>query len=229
MEREVTSRRHAINARVRDVAHKVARNVTRVAEHGRHPLRTAVGAVSVAEPTERSYERLTHEHLARLSDIAQIDRNRFYANQPTYRGRYLGSVLAQGAAQHWVDGVHGVKDLDVWSFFALPPGETRFPADRRKSQMDFGCSDLGRQDYPAATTPYERARFARWSRYSGRRVDLMLRGLRCTVDADATTDPVDRADNHRDALRGGNADSENRVETHLAGIDACTPAVDRQP
>ena len=41
----------------------------------------------------------------------------------------------------------GVKDLDVWSFFALPDGETRFPEDKRSLHVDFGACDLGRQRY----------------------------------------------------------------------------------
>lgn len=137
-------------------------------------------------PTPRSYRRITAEHLDRLSDLAAADRERFYVGQPRYRGRHLATALAQGAALHWLDGTTGVKDLDVWSFFALPPEHDRFVASVRKVQVDFGPSELGRQSYDlaGARTPRERARFERWSRFAGRRVDLMLRGLRCRPDED---------------------------------------------
>jgi hypothetical protein len=76
-----------------------------------------------------------------LSDLAAADRERFYPTQPLYRGRSIATVLAQGAALHWLDGTNGVKDLDVWSSFALPPEHGRFVAGRRETQADFGPSD----------------------------------------------------------------------------------------
>lgn len=139
------------------------------------------------ETSRRSSAPLTHDHLARLSAIAAEDREIFYRAQPAYRGRHLATVLAQGAALHWLDRSTGVKDLDVWSFFALPPGATRFPASQRKRHVDFGPSELGRQAYDlddAWLTMHDRRRFARWSTFRGRRVDLMMRGLPCTPDAD---------------------------------------------
>ena len=35
-----------------------------------------------------------------------------------YTGRLLGRALCQGAALHYVDEENGVKDFDVWSFYA---------------------------------------------------------------------------------------------------------------
>lgn len=136
--------------------------------------------------TERSYRCLTIEHLDRLSGIAAADRERFYATQPLYRDRHLATALAQGGALHWLDGTTGVKDLDVWSFFALPPEHHRFVADVRHVHTDFGPSELGRQSYDLdlARTPSERAKCLKWSAYAGRRVDLMLRGIKCEPHAD---------------------------------------------
>jgi hypothetical protein len=104
-------------------------------------------------------------------------------------------VLAQGAAQHYVDcldGVadpSGVKDLDVWTFYAAIRGE-HFPADRRETHADFGPSELGRQQYDleAAKRPSQLARWKNWNRFEGRRVDFLMRHLQ--VDADATVDEV---------------------------------------
>jgi hypothetical protein len=135
----------------------------------------------------RSTARLTVHHLGRLSALAAADRELFYAAQPYYRDRHVATVLAQGAALHFLDGSSGVKDLDVWSFFAIPTRHARFPADVRQRHVDFGPSDLGRQLYTPDLAESESAR-RRWQCYadtfSGRRVDLMMRGLRCRVDDD---------------------------------------------
>lgn len=130
---------------------------------------------------------LTKRHLARLSKIAAEDHEGFYKRHPEYQGRLLAVVLAQGAALHYLDRRHGVKDLDVWSFFALPSGARRFPEDKRNKHVDFGPSDLGRQRYVMANARSEReaTRWATWHReHQGRRVDLMMRGLHCQPDAE---------------------------------------------
>jgi len=136
--------------------------------------------------SERTYEPLTLEHLDRLAEIARQDRLRFVAKQPDLRNQFLASALVQGGAQHWVDGKHGVKDLDVYSFFALPRGYARFPADIRQVHADFGRSELGRAVYdPNWAKSGKRLKdFERWSQFEGRRVDLMLRGLAVGVSQD---------------------------------------------
>ena len=129
------------------------------------------------EATPRTYERLTRQHLNRLSDLAELDRRKFDEAQPAFEGHHIATVLAQGAVLHWINGANGVKDLDVWSFFALPPGFTRFPADVRTRHVDFGPSSLGRQTYDLDDphlSATDKARFTKWSKFTGRRVDLML-------------------------------------------------------
>jgi len=68
--------------------------------------------------------------------------------------------------------------LDVWTFYARIPA-TRFPADKRETHADFGPSAFGRQlyDLGAAGSARERALWQRWSAYSGRRVDFLMRAL----------------------------------------------------
>ncbi len=137
--------------------------------------------------TARSRAPLTKQHLAKLSQLAEQDREKFFIAQPAYRGRLIATVLAQGAALHYLDRKTGVKDLDVWSFFALPKDHTRFVADRRHMHVDFGPSDLGRQHYDLTTAKNdrERSQWALWQQtHEGRRVDLMMRGLPCGLDVD---------------------------------------------
>ena len=159
------------------------------------------------ELSERTMAKLTEVHLARLSGLAREDHEKFFLKQPAFRDRCLAIVLAQGGAQHYVDGKSGVKDLDVWTFFALPPGVHTFPAPIRSMHVDFGPSELGREPYDLskAKNDTERAKFRKWSTFSGRRVDLLMRGLRVDLDADP-------ADAIRNWLRPGATAPKNSPE-----------------
>jgi hypothetical protein len=59
-------------------------------------------------------------------------------------------MVTAGAAQHYLAvqagraQTKGVKDLDIWSFFAEVPGH-RLICEVRHIHRDFGPSDLGRQ------------------------------------------------------------------------------------
>lgn len=123
--------------------------------------------------SKRSYAPLTDEHLDRLTAIAADWRVDFCECRPAYRDRLLGVVLAQGAARHYRDGVNGVKDLDVWSFFAWTDDGRGFPY-RGEWRRDFGPSELGR----------ELRADGKWTGYEGRRVDLLTRALRVGTDAE---------------------------------------------
>jgi hypothetical protein len=126
----------------------------------------------------RSYERIDDATLDRLAGIARADRTQFLEGRPEYRGRLLCVALCQGAGLHYVDvkwgsrRPNGIKDFDVWSFFARIPGQ-RFPGDRRHTNRDFGSSRFGRM--PAD---------AKHSHFDGRRVDLLMRDLDASVGAD---------------------------------------------
>lgn len=127
----------------------------------------------------RSYEPIEATDLERLARISAQDRERFFRTRPEYAGRLLCVALCQGAGQHAVDVANGrpdpngVKDFDVWSFFAAVPG-TRFPAARRMTHADFGPSRFGRQEDAGN----------RFRHYQGRRVDLLLRALPVPVGAE---------------------------------------------
>ena len=128
------------------------------------------------EPREagRSYARITPDDLNRLAEIARLDREDLFARKPRYRVLAEGLVcvaLCQGAAQHLVDGENGVKDFDVWTFYAARPGHPAYPW-RRRAIRDFGDPRFGR-------TPNAPG-------FVGRRVDLLGR----SIDVGAETDPA---------------------------------------
>jgi hypothetical protein len=127
----------------------------------------------VAATSERSFESIDQGDLSRLSAIAAQDREQRFERKPrwaVYRDRVVGVALCQGAAQHYIDGSAGVKDLDVWTFFAEHESGP-FPA-RWRTTADFGQSQLGRHPLEAHL-------------FSGRRVDLIGRSLPVGVGADA--------------------------------------------
>jgi hypothetical protein len=156
----------------------------------RHDGVCQAGTVADADTTSRRSPRslalLTDEHLRRLAALADADHEAFTrpGGRPEYGSRRLMVVLAQGAALHYLDGHNGVKDLDVWTFYAGLP-DARFPADKRETHADFGPSAHGRQlyDLTAARSAHELARWKKRSSYSGRRVDFLMRALPIQADA----------------------------------------------
>jgi hypothetical protein len=118
----------------------------------------------------RSFEPIRREDLARLAEIARgalEDLIRRCPQRAPYRERLVALALCQGAACHYLDGRTGVKDFDVWLFFAEIPGQRFHP--RWYSQYDFGPSRFGR-------TP------GFWG--LGRRVDVLGRALKISPDED---------------------------------------------
>jgi hypothetical protein len=129
---------------------------------------------------DRSLERIEIADLLRLAALAADAEAELFRRNPQGSGRYarrlLGRALCQGAALHYVNGSNGVKDFDVWSFYAQY-GDWPFPP-RWRGTRDFGPSRFGR--YPGDPP-----------RYLGRRVDLLGRSLPVRPGADPA-----------DALRG---------------------------
>ena len=86
------------------------------------------------EAPGRAMEPLTKEHLRKLGRIAARDQDDFFKRYPRYACDGLLCVaLCQGGALHYVDGENGVKDLDVWVFYAYGSGPP-FPPRRRGKQ-----------------------------------------------------------------------------------------------
>jgi hypothetical protein len=127
----------------------------------------------VTKDADRSSARIELADLLRLAELAADAEAELFRRHPQGSGRYAGRLLCralcQGAALHYVHGDNGVKDFDVWSFYA-EDGDGPFPA-RWRGTRDFGPSKFGR--YPDDPP-----------RYVGRRVDLLGRSLSVPLDVD---------------------------------------------
>lgn len=123
----------------------------------------------------RSYVRINKADLSRLSAIAADDRSQFFDRcprwKPLYANRIIAVCLCQGAALHFVDRTNGVKDFDVWTFYACHPGEP-YPY-RRRGKAEFGSLKFGRHPDDLGM--------------NGRRVDLIGR----SIPASTSDDPVE--------------------------------------
>ncbi len=131
----------------------------------------------MAKDGERSLQPISQDQLARLDALAAADEADLFARTPSTAGRYGGRLIAralcQGGALHYIDGRNGVKDFDVWSFYAALDGYTPYPY-RRVVAVDFGPS-------PHATWPGD------YGKYEGRRVDLIGR----SISAGLSDDPAE--------------------------------------
>lgn len=122
---------------------------------------------------DRSMTQIEISDLHRLAQLAADVEEDLFARHPDGSGRYAGRLLCralcQGAALHYVDHKNGVKDFDVWSFYAAY-ADGPFPA-RWRGTADFGRSKFGR--FPGDP-----------KRYQGRRVDLLGRSLPVPLEAE---------------------------------------------
>jgi hypothetical protein len=147
---------------------------------------------------DRSLARIDVAGLLRLAALAADAEAELFKRNPRgsgrYAGRLLGRALCQGAALHYVDGENGVKDFDVWSFYAQLD-DWPFPV-RWRGTRDFGPSKFGR--YPGDPP-----------RYTGRRVDLLGRSL----PAAPGTDPAHAI---RDYLTAGRTNSARELAAKAA-------------
>lgn len=113
----------------------------------------------------RSYERIEPADLLRVADIARMDRDAFFSRNPRYaelRNKVLAVALCQGAALHYVDGVNGIKDIDVWTFY-VSDGGVEYPPRRPVASYDFGNPKFGK------TRDFEH--------FHGRKVDCLGRSI----------------------------------------------------
>ncbi|HZR54804.1 MAG TPA: hypothetical protein VFB06_35555 [Streptosporangiaceae bacterium] len=126
--------------------------------------------------SDRSLARIDRNDLLRLAALAAEVEAKLFARHPQGAGRYAGRLvcraLCQGAALHYVDAENGVKDFDVWSFYAQR-SDGPFPY-RWRGTADYGPSKFGR--FPGDPQSF-----------TGRRVDRLGRSLAVPLDADPAT------------------------------------------
>ena len=115
---------------------------------------------------DRSLAHIEVADLLRLVALAADAEAELFERNPRgsgrYAGRLLGRALCQGAALHYVNGKNGVKDFDVWSFYAQYD-DWPFPV-RWRGTRDFGPSKLAetpaiRRGTPAGAFTFSGARF----------------------------------------------------------------------
>jgi hypothetical protein len=100
----------------------------------------------VPKDPDRSLAPIETAELLRLAALAADAEAELFRRNPQgsgrYAGRLLGRALCQGAALHYVDGGNGVKDFDVWSFYAqyddwpVRPGGVERGTSARRSSAD---------------------------------------------------------------------------------------------
>lgn len=114
---------------------------------------------------DRSMAPITSGDLERLAQLVEVEIADFlrFEKQAPFRDRLLAVALCQGAALHALDGCNGVKDFDVYVFFA-ELSNLKGPFNRSARKRDFGPSKFGRY---SGENP----------RYSGRRTDIFLRTI----------------------------------------------------
>jgi len=136
---------------------------------GRHSWLMGTGS-------ERSLERIGQPDLVHLADLAAQAERRLFARNPDGAGRYAGRLLCralcQGAARHYLDGITGIKDFDVWSFYAARD-DGPFPY-RWRGTADFGPSRFGRYPHDPSS-------------FRGRCVDFLGRSLPAAPADDPVT------------------------------------------
>lgn len=145
-------------------------------KHQRTARNTLTVMAKPGGPSDRSFAPFTDEHLKRLARIALEDQQALLERKPhlkVYADRLLLIALCQGGALHYVTGKCGVKDLDVYLFYAAHR-KVNWPY-RRHGTADFGESEFGYR-------PKDKLYMGR--RFVGRHVDIMGRSFPVSVDAD---------------------------------------------
>lgn len=129
----------------------------------------------MSEESDRSLARIEIADLRRLAALAADAEAELFRRNPDgsgrYAGRLLGRALCQGAALHYVNGRNGVKDFDVWSFYAQYD-DWPFPARWR--------GNAGLRPVEVWQVPSRRAALLRQTRRSSRA--LAPGRTRCRLD-----------------------------------------------
>lgn len=112
----------------------------------------------------RSFEPIETNDLQRFAEVAWMRLSQAFEHAPVaalYKDRLLLLALGQGGALHFEDRKTGLKDIDVWAFFAAGPPKP-FPP-RARWTADYGPSKFGRS--------------ADDEGFTGRRMDILGRSI----------------------------------------------------
>jgi hypothetical protein len=160
--------------------------------------------------SDRSLERITRADLKRLARIAEEERTDFFARHPEfailYSRRLLCTALGEEAALHYRNGVTGIREFSVWSFYAEHP-EAPFPV-QHPVRTDFGKSKFGR----ASDAP---------DGYEGRPVELHGRSIHAAPgdDPGGSAPALSQSGGHPVGARAG-AESRRADRTRsLLGVE----------
>lgn len=135
--------------------------------------------------SNRTYAKLREQDLERLLEIERnwrLSLEERKAHWREYAPRLLCVAIAQGGALHLIDGKNGIKDFDIYRFFAKHPDRPDpDPAIYRgRTAEDFGNpSRFGRNEDPHASDKVKRMK--------GRNVDIFSVAL----PVEAGADPVE--------------------------------------
>lgn len=142
---------------------------------------------------DRSFERISKADLKKLARLARAERDDFFSRHNEwailYRRRIICTALCQEAALHYLNGSTGVREFNVWTFYAEHP-EAQFPF-QQITKRDFGKSRFG-QDSQSPEA------------YEGRRVELQGRSLDCKPG----DDPIEVLQQY---LKGGDTPSAREL------------------
>ena len=116
----------------------------------------------------RSYAPLTTNHLKRLARFVSKEHQAWSDARHDLKGQLVAGCLAQGAAQHFLDGRTGVKDFDLWLFYDRSHLAKGIREHGVRSTGDFGPSVFDRYPDDPET-------------FVGRRIDFMCRRLPTNV------------------------------------------------
>ncbi|MGH7986024.1 MAG: hypothetical protein ACREQX_07030 [Candidatus Binataceae bacterium] len=109
------------------------------------PARSEVLRMRNQTPSHYCLQTIRREDLKRLAEIAHHDVDQYFGRKSsmkrTYQTRFLCSALCQGAAIHFAlpKYEYGIKDFDVWTFFAQATKGTPLGMfKRRATTVEFG-------------------------------------------------------------------------------------------
>jgi hypothetical protein len=134
---------------------------------------------------ERSRAKLADRDLERLLEFERVERDRLYRTSPiwaAHRDQLLCICLGQGSGRHLIDGRTGIKDFDVWTFFAR-----RDDLDARQVASAFRSGrhrDWGPSRFGTRTDSEFKRRFPQ---FKGRNVDLFATAIASNPGQDPAT------------------------------------------